>query len=291
MLWFAKPLVRYFPREAVEYPQLAEYCRAHAGDGHSEWRHLNLVNRSADMMFKTEGLWGYEVVLLRRHAEFMAFSQNFAPDAGNEDMPQFHQNSHLFQLLRGRYALLPARTGVSVIDLQPDPLPRFLVVPNVRVLADRDEILRTLAAPDFDFRREVILETPPGFANSPSAPVTNPAVKVLSSSAKHWEIEVTVSKPGVLLMTDSYAKGWRATALTGSAQSSYHLQPADWAVRGIPLTVAGKHRLEIKYTPHGFAAGAAVSSLTVLTLCAAAFWRCRRHQNKKLRQPGGRSTS
>ncbi|MDR1144613.1 MAG: YfhO family protein [Verrucomicrobiales bacterium] len=263
MLWFAKPLIRYYPRAQMDYPALMKFAGEHPG----EWRDLNLVNRSADMQLKLEGLWGYEALMLKRHAELMAFSQGLAPELGNEDMPQFRQNSRLFQLLRGRYLFLPTVSGIQISALQNDPLPRFLVVPKYRVLADRDDILRILSAADFDFRREVILENAPGFL-SPLAAADTPAfsVKVLSSSASKWQVEVTTSAPGILLMTDSYAQGWHATALNGSAQSSYALQPADWAVRGIPLTVAGTHFIEIKYTPPGFALGASITALTLAAL-------------------------
>ncbi|MDR1190592.1 MAG: hypothetical protein LBK60_02865, partial [Verrucomicrobiales bacterium] len=175
-----------------------------------------------------------------------------------------------------RYLFLPTVSGIQISALQNDPLPRFLVVPKYRVLADRDEILRTLSAADFDFRREVILEHAPGFSSPAAAGEPVFSVKVLSASASRWTVEVTTSAPGILLMTDSYAKGWRATALAGGAQSAYELQPADWAVRGIPLTVAGRHILEIKYTSPGFAVGLGVTLSTLVALMVFAARSVRR---------------
>jgi uncharacterized membrane protein YfhO len=134
----------------------------------------------------------------------------------------------------------------------------------------------------------VILEREPGFDNAPPAPAAAQTaaavppeynINVLSSSATRWEIEVGTNAPGVLLMTDAYAKGWRARARPGSAQQTYDLQPADWAVRGIPLTAAGAHRIEITYTAPGFAAGLWITSLTLAALAALtlAAWRRRWH--------------
>ena len=274
MLWFAKPLARYYPQAAMEYPALAQYIAGRPG----EWRDLNLVNRSADMSLKTEGIWGYEAMMQRRHGELMAFSQGLAPELGNEDMPQFKQNSRLFQLLRCRYMYIPTSQGIRIITLNEDVLPRFLVVPDYRVMTNRDEILATLDNPNFDFRRQVILETDPGLPHPTPAAEPLFLAHTLSSSDSRWEVEVTTFAQGVLLMTDSYAKGWHAKALPGSVQQQYELLPADYAVRGIPLTVAGKHLLEIKYTPPGFALGFWISGLTLLTLAAAGFFHWKRRK-------------
>ena len=55
-------------------------------------------------------------------------------------------------------------------------------------------------------------------------------------------IELAQNKPddavAVLLVTDAYAKGWRARALPGSAQATYDVLPADYTLRGIPLAAA-----------------------------------------------------
>jgi hypothetical protein len=276
---FAWPLAGRFPSSERQYPEVAAFLQKQKID---DGRVLFVFdgfdnNRNSSITLRAEGLWGWCSLALKRYAEFVAVSQGLDPDKVNMDMPVW-RNSRMFQLLRGRYAFVPVKGGgMSVAPLQDarDVLPRFLVVPRHRVLAGRDEILRALSAPDFDFRREVILESDPhlpapAVKMDNAAPVPEYKIKVLSSSASRWTVEVTASVPGVLLMTDSHAKGWRATALPGSVQREYDLQPADWAVRGIPLTVAGTHFIEIKYTPPGLALGAGITALTLVALLAAA---------------------
>jgi hypothetical protein len=267
LMLFALPLVRYYPREHMEYTSMVRFVKEHPGDT----RNLNLVHKTVDIMLKAEGIWGYESMELRRLSELVASGQT-----GNDMGFGIMQNTNLYKLLRGRYAFVPTRNGTQVIILQKDVLPRFLVVGNYRVMKGRDEILKTLNQPNFDFRKEVILEQPPGFEISIQSPKY--AVEVLSSKYDRWVIEVETDAPGVLMMTDSYAKGWRAQALAGSVQDHYELQPADWAVRGVPLTVVGKHLLEIKYTPPGFALGLWISSLTMLALAGLAAFRWWRHR-------------
>ncbi|MDR1305352.1 MAG: hypothetical protein LBK76_09040 [Verrucomicrobiales bacterium] len=261
----------YFDRSTLEYADITAAARNFPPDTRS----LNLVNKFANTSLRMEGLWGYESLILKRYAELVAASQGYPPERAVADLPVY-RNASIFKLLRGRYALVPTSEGVRLAELQQDVLPRFLVVSNYRVLADRDEILPTLSAPDFDFRREVILERAPGLPTLSAAAVPVASVKVLSASAARWTVEVTTSAPGILLMTDSYASGWRATALNGSVQSSYALQPADWALRGIPLTVTGTHLLEIKYTPPGLVCGLCVTAATLLALTVTFFLRPRR---------------
>jgi hypothetical protein len=264
LMIFASPLVTYFNKSDVAHPELAAAAKNFPAGS----RNINFVNRSANISLKLEGVWGNDPVIFKRYVELIASSQGFALDKLVADVP-IHRNTPVFKLLRGRYAFVPTRDGIKVAELQRDVLPRFLVVGNYKVIKERDAVLGTLLRPDFDFRREIILETqpelPPSHASAPDY-----KVNVLSSTASRWVVEVETSAPGILLMTDSYAKGWRARALPGSAQQNYDLQPADWAVRGIPLTVAGKHLLEIKYTPPGFALGLGVTLATLAVLAVFA---------------------
>ena len=64
--------------------------------------------------------------------------------------------------------------------------------------------------------------------------------------------------PSLLLITDAYARGWRALALPGSAQARYEVMPANYCLRVIPLA-AGHHLLRVEYSPSGYRLGKAVS--------------------------------
>jgi hypothetical protein len=272
LMIFAAPLVMYFDKSEIAYSQLAEISKRFPPDT----RNFNLVNPNANTSLKLEGLWAIDSVIFKRYVELIGASQGIAPGNVTQDIP-VHHNTPIFKLLRGRYAFVPTKEGIKLAELHKDVLPRFLMVGNYKVLTDRDTILQTLAAPDFDFRRNVILETEPDFAVPSATAAPAYKVNVLSSSASRWVVEVETSAPGVLLMTDSYAKGWRARALAGSVQSDYKLQPADWAVRGIPLLVPGRHVLEIKYTPPGFALGLGVTLATLAALVVLALRALRGH--------------
>jgi uncharacterized membrane protein YfhO len=118
------------------------------------------------------------------------------------------------------------------------------------------EIFSTLTNASFKMEEEVILESQP-------SPLPLPArekgtVRLLASSTDYLKIEAEVAAPALLLITDSYSRGWRALALPGSAQARYEVMPADYCMRAIPLA-AGRHWLRVEYSPPGFRVGKVVS--------------------------------
>src|SRR5207244_4652017 len=78
----------------------------------------------------------------------------------------------------------------------------------------------------------------------------------------------------LLLVTDAWARGWRAAPLEGSSQKSYELMPANYALRAVALD-RGKHRLRLEYAPRGFRLWAAVSAMAwaAWTVAAIFLWR------------------
>ena len=118
----------------------------------------------------------------------------------------------------------------------------------------------------FDPREIVVLEGPP---RPPPSPAARPGeIRLLDESTDHMTLEVDAPDAAILLITDSYASGWRARALPGSVQSDYWLQPANYTLRAVPLA-AGRHRLVVEYAPTAFRAGKWVSSLSALVFLGA----------------------
>ncbi|MFT3916384.1 MAG: hypothetical protein QM704_20605 [Anaeromyxobacteraceae bacterium] len=82
----------------------------------------------------------------------------------------------------------------------------------------------------------------------------------------HLWVEAETAGPGVLVVNDAWAPGWRAT-IDGREVA---ILPADLLVRAVAWP-AGRHRLEMWYEAPGLRAGQAIS-LTALLACAAALW-------------------
>jgi len=266
MMVFDRTLTPYFETKNAQFPEIAQYTGKYsAGD-----RSLNTFRPNANLLFKSENIWGYDGVLLRRTLEYIEVSQGRPPGMAIYAFPPVLK-SRMFALLRGRYALVQNPSGKNVLaaPFTDPPMPRFSVIGRYYVDQDRNKILGALKNEKFDYQNEVILEKYPQIPESREPPKYT--VRTRLSSLNRWEIEVETSAPGILLMTDSYATGWHARALPGSVQTSYDLQPADWALRGIPLLKSGKHIIEINYTPPGLALGLGVSlaTLAALAVCVA----------------------
>ena len=183
----------------------------------------------------------------------MTYSQGGNPDDAAEAMffprlgpllrlPQHHPDQHtpvgvigvspMWRLLRLRYVFWGVDNGFFQ---SPGDLPHVLLVDGWRRLEHRNDILAALNTPTFDGHKTVILEKDPEPAPT-QAPGANPGtVRLLNASTDSLTIAANLTRPMLLLITDSYSRFWRATGLPGSTQSEYQVMPADYTLMAIPL--------------------------------------------------------
>ena len=161
----------------------------------------------------------------------------------------------LYSLLRYRYACVPTSSSIRVIESTTPPLPRLLLLSDEKVLAGRDAIFSAMRDPSFDPAKTVLLESEPEPRPDPGAAGK---ARLISDSPEELTVEADTDKPSILLITDLYAKDWRAESLPGSVQQTYRVMPADYILRAVPLA-AGHHLLRIVYDPPSVPLGIAVS--------------------------------
>jgi hypothetical protein len=117
----------------------------------------------------------------------------------------------------------------------------------------------------------VLLETPPDPAPDPSADPTHlGSVRVVDRSPDALEIEAELSAPAIVVLTDGYAGGWRASAVGAAPQAAYALLPANHTLRALPLA-AGRHHIRLEYRPTAFWVGVGVSGLALAGYLVAFF--------------------
>ncbi len=262
---FARGTVATFPLADFTYQPVADFLKNNPGD----FRTLNLFNADAAMLLRSENIWGYDPGVLKRYAQLLHLSQGNDPEAANQYL-SFRAAHPILAMLRCRYAFVPKEGGQIDVTTMADPFPRFALYSQYRVLADSKAVLGELKSPWFDLRKEVLLETEPVPKPEHETPRHN--IRVVDSSTDHWTLEIETDRAALLVMTDSYSQDWRAIALPGSVQSNYTLQPANYALRAIPLA-AGKHALRLEYVPRGFREGIALSVITLLVVGVALSWR------------------
>jgi len=226
---------------------------------------------------RRDGVWGYDPNGLRRWGEFMFVSQGSPASEVDQYMPLRRVNRAMFQLVRCGLVLTSNPHGNPVL---PGPMAVAQLIGGAEVVADRDKMLSMLATPDFNPRGTVLLETPP--AITPAGQADSGTVTVLRSGTDELELQAEVKSPAILLVTNAYSRGWRVESIGPSPQAQYDVQPADWALQGIPLT-AGSHHLLLFYLPMGFRIGRWVSlvSLVAYGIAAALILRRTSPQNAR----------
>lgn len=254
-----------FDWHEVDIPPLREFLRTHPGD----YRILNLLSANMTTSLGGDDIWGDEAAVIRRYAEFMAFSQGLSPDEANQTL-RFRKMGALLRLVRCGYVVRPKPGKKLEINELANPLPRFLLVHGCRVLKEREAILATLNESSFDPEKEVVLEQTP--EPMPAVSQEKGTVRLIDSSTDHFTLEVRTSQPALLLITDAYSKDWKANPLAGSVQQKYEILPADYCLRAVPLT-AGEHHLRIEYLPRAFVVGKWISIAALIFYFTALGWR------------------
>jgi hypothetical protein len=253
---FARTSVDHFDLADHAEPKLQQFLDSHPGD----YRILNLATRQdAVLSLGADDIWGYNPGVLKRYSQLLGLNQGVDPDEATEYVP-FDREDPVLGLFRCRYVLVP-KEGQIVVQERADVLPHVLLVGRYRVVRDPKALLSAVASDSFRPRDEVLLESPPDLDVAPAA--DQGSVRIVEASTDQLTIEADVKAPAILLVTDSYASGWRARALPGSAQANYRVMPADYSLRAIPLT-AGHHRLRLEYMPRGFQIGRWISMVSWL---------------------------
>ena len=263
---FNRASLMTFPLEAARRPEISAALKRDPGD----YRVLVLDAPDSAMSTKALDAWGYDPFVPRRYAEFMAFSQGVPLDTPAVDIP-IRQWDPLLSLLRIRYFFAPAAEGGLEIEGPFPHLPRALLIPKFKeVRGSREQILEAMQGADFDPYRTAILEETPRF---PAGSVFREGagkgtVAVRAISTDEFVAAVETDAPALLLLTDSYFPGWRATSLMGSAREGYQILRADYVLQAIPLG-AGSHRIRFEYAPSGLAFWGIVSLCTAMGLLCA----------------------
>ena len=241
------------------------------GDGRVFWAAHN--NRSMSLGFSD--IWGDDPLAPKRLGAFLTYRKE--PIANASPDTQFLNLTPVKAALT-RLAYLINRKPAG---FEPSPwsfprLPRLLLVGGFQKVTDIKEAFEALSAPSFNPQSKVILEETPD-----PLPVENGGKgrMTIKSHTTDWlELKVETDQPQILLITDNYAKGWKALAYPDSAQKRYEVMPGDAIARAIPLS-AGIHHFDLVYDAPGFTAGKWISAFSFLTYLLAWGWVWRRKTN------------
>ena len=234
------------------------------------------------MDFFRSDIWGYDPMVMRRWAEFIFALQNLNPASAIQYCDWLQLNQKMLQMIRCRY-LFFEREQHPIVQLN-DLLPVASLVGQYRVEVDRDATFAAIRNDEFDPKRTVILEQAPTPNARPVGTDRPGNVQVLASTTDSLELEANLNAPAVLLITNAYSRGWKATSIGPSPQDHYDVVPADWALQGVPLA-AGKHHLLLRYRPAGFVIGLWISAVSAIGYAIAVGWCWKRSRLDSNQRP------
>ncbi len=206
---------------------------------------------------------------------------------------------HLLNVMAVRAALVTANGGLAsgsapglrlrrkgdfeniVLYENENAIPRVSWASSWRMAPDISAALEALGEKDFDPRQECIvlldesatshlIRTVPDndpSASSPEAAETRIATQ--TETPERIMVEVKNAAPGILVISDTYDPGWRATV---NGQRVPILK-TNGLFRGIALA-AGEHTVTFEYRPLSVIAGAAISAVAIIIVGLALLIHC-----------------
>jgi hypothetical protein len=174
-----------------------------------------------------------------------------------------------FQTYGSQLHLADIRQGVWIYE-NPNVMPRAVIVPEVRVVPE-SSMLAQLTSPGFNPWRTALLEnslpekqmTALELEESGSSGYT---ASVVSYGLHRVEVRTNATRPGLLVLSDAYYPGWKATVDGVPAP----VLRVDYALRGVYLPV-GARTVEFRFVPVVLAWGAALTAASLLAGFSAVF--------------------
>jgi hypothetical protein len=147
---------------------------------------------------------------------------------------------------------------------------RALVVFDYQVLPDRAAILARVSSTKFDPVQVLLLEDQPAPAPmSGGGASADKSARVVSYEPDDIRIDASLSRPGFLLLLDTWFPGWTATVNGAPAR----ILRADYNFRAVSLP-AGRSTVSFSYRPQSLRMGLYLCAVGILALGAAWFLPC-----------------
>ena len=141
--------------------------------------------------------------------------------------------------------------------------PRAALVSQVDTATPGEDALRRLSAPDFEFARQTVLESPQAIQPSSGA-AGNIVLISQAPNASTWS--VNANSQAVFVLSENFYPGWRSFVDGHEAQ----VLRADSVLLAV-VVPSGEHRVEFVFDPISVKIGAGISALSLLVLAALGF--------------------
>jgi hypothetical protein len=206
---------------------------------------------------------GREPVASRRRLLDLTATRFLVVTPARQDIAAFVRDA-------GFEARPPLGPGIALFE-NPHALPRAYVTYRARRAPVARELLPLLAEKSFDPLVESWIDADADLEPARDAPARGAPATIVRDEPHVVEVHATLAAPGLVVLADTYARGWRATVDGRPAP----LLATNHLFRGVP-TPAGAHVVRFEYRPRGLAIGAALTLASALGLAFLA-WHVKRH--------------
>jgi len=157
-----------------------------------------------------------------------------------------------------------------------DPLPPSC---NLLPLDQRTRAVLLHGDQPRDFSRSAVVETTDSLPLADSGDEQQPApCDVVHESPQRFTVTAELAQPGLLVINQSYTRGWAARMQTQEAEGKeLPILRTNRILQGVVLP-AGKHTVEFSYEPTSIYVGAVISSLAWLAALSAIAIKYARHR-------------
>jgi len=253
-----------------------------AGDPAAQLALRETLIPNANVVEGIDSAGNFEPLLYRRYKQLM--------DAVNQ--MDLQTALRLLGMMNVAYILQPGElAGMERVDdgslptrvyRNPFALPRAWLVGRARCVPSGDEALETIRRPEFDPRREVILEGCSSAQTSEVSKISEVSADLRDLPiALHYRpngvtIRANVPAAGYLVLADTSYPGWKATVQGKAAQ----IWSANFAFRAVAVE-AGEQVIDFRYTPASVTLGGSVSGAALAGLVIGLVIRARRRHNSQ----------
>lgn len=271
LILFASTMKRGFPIGITYDKPLVHFLQNHRGD--KRFLKIDANNWAMSLPYQLSGgdINGYESFRLSRYEDFVDFCQGYNIGSIQPFLVSTFYNP-IYRILRCSYVFHVKIDKVGDrhyhIFQKSGALPHLLLLDQWQIVSGTKKVLQTMSSAKFNLEKKAVLETAPKFFPSKSVSNSHSHVILLDSSSQWLDIKATTNKNCILLVTDVYAKGWKVLPYPDSSQKQYEVMPADYIVRGIPLS-PGFHHFRLEYAPDAFYRGRNISIAALIAYLLA----------------------
>ncbi len=222
-------------------------------------RYQEYIGAGGSVMFNPTNLLVYRQLLNLLNTKYIV-AMNIPQDLSMYDSHTRNQFKQLDAYFSS-YKLAFRGRRHSVYE-NPQMVPRAFLVPEYKVLLEKEAVLDYMKSSSFQPRREVILEAEPGIGDDYYSSMTIPGeITIANYTPNKIELRASVKKQCFLVVSGNYHPDWKAY-MDGERTEIYC---ADYILCAIYLP-QGEHEINLVYQSKALRLGSLLSLLSLLCI-------------------------